>query len=125
MSGDPDKPLSLICVDWGTTNLRAYAIASDGTVINQAQSGAGLRSNPADYSDCLATMIGPWLDQESPINILLSGMVGSPTGWQEVPHVVSPAALPQLSWLFVTEGPPVSQKQKGYSLSLLLLTFAA
>ena len=97
MTAGVSKRARLICVDWGTTNLRAYAIAGDGTVIDQAQSGAGLRSNPADYSDCLATMIGTWLDQDSPINILLSGMVGSPTGWQEVPHVVSPAALPQLA----------------------------
>lgn len=97
MSAGLSKRTKLICVDWGTTNLRAYAIGDDGSVVDEAQSKAGLRSNPSDYAHCLATMINPWLTQDSPINILLSGMVGSPSGWQEVPHVASPATLPQLA----------------------------
>ena len=97
MSTGLSKRAKLICVDWGTTNLRAYAIGEDGSVIDEAQSNAGLRSNRGNYSDCLTTMIGSWLKQDSPINILLSGMIGAPTGWQEVPHVAAPVALPQLA----------------------------
>ena len=79
-------------MDWGTTNLRAYAVANDGTVVEHVENNQGLRSNPDSYSDCLEAVIYGWLDDARPVNVLLSGMVGSATGWQEVPHIPAPAS---------------------------------
>ena len=97
VSGEPDKPLQLICVDWGTTNLRAYAVANDGMVTEHVENNQGLRSNPNSYSDCLKAVVHGWIDDARPVNILLSGMVGSPAGWQEVPYIPTPASSAELA----------------------------
>jgi 2-dehydro-3-deoxygalactonokinase len=97
VSSELDKPLSLICVDWGTTNLRAYAVANDGSVIEHVENNQGLRNKPDNHADCLKAVIHRWIDDARPVNVLLSGMVGSPTGWQEVPHLPAPATLAVLA----------------------------
>ena len=97
VSGEPDKPLKMICVDWGTTNLRAYAVANDGMVTEHVENNQGLRSNPNSYSDCLKAVVHGWIDDARPVNILLSGMVGSPAGWQEVPYIPTPASSAELA----------------------------
>ena len=79
-------------MDWGTTNLRAYAVANDGSVIEHFENNQGLRNKPDNYADCLKAVIDEWIDYAKPVNVLLSGMVGSPSGWQEVPHIPAPAS---------------------------------
>ena len=79
-------------MDWGTTNLRAYAVANDGSVIEHVENNQGLRNKPDNHVDCLKAVIHGWIDDARPVNVLLSGMVGSPTGWQEVPHIPAPAS---------------------------------
>ena len=97
MSLNSHEHAELISVDWGTTNLRAYALAKNGTQIDRRVSDQGLLSNPHDYAQCLKALIDGWLDPQRPINIVLSGMVGSPSGWRDVPHLPSPASLQQLT----------------------------
>ena len=75
LSGEPDKRLSLICVDWGATNLRAYAVANDGTVTERVENNQGLRSNVQNYPEYLKALIHGWIDDSRPVNVLLSGMV--------------------------------------------------
>ena len=87
----------LISVDWGTTNLRACLVGRDDQVIDQISSDQGLLSRPDNFAQCLLSLIGHWLDPSAPLNIILSGMVGSPSGWQEVPHLPAPATIADLA----------------------------
>lgn len=89
------KP-ELISVDWGTSNLRACLVGRDDQVIDQISSDQGLLSQPDNFAQCLLSLIGHWLDPHAPLNIILSGMVGSPSGWQEVPHLPAPATIQDL-----------------------------
>ena len=97
LSGERDKRLSLICVDWGATNLRAYAVGNDGTVTERVENNQGLRSNVQNYPEYLKALIHGWIDDSRPVNVLLSGMVGSQTGWQDVPHIPAPASSSALA----------------------------
>jgi 2-dehydro-3-deoxygalactonokinase len=90
------KP-KLISVDWGTSNLRAYLIGREGQVTEQVSSNQGLLSQPENFEQCLLSLIGHWLEPDAPLNIILSGMVGSPSGWQEVPHLPAPATVQDLA----------------------------
>ena len=94
MSGEPNKPLSLICVDWGTTNLRAYAVANDGTVVEHVENNQGLRSNPDSYSDCLEAVIHGWIDDAGRLHVFVLGMVGGGGGWEKGPPKSPPAFGP-------------------------------
>lgn len=87
----------LISVDWGTTNLRACLVGRDDQVIDQISSDQGVQSRPENFEQCLLSLIGHWLDPSAPLNIILSGMVGSPSGWQEVPHLPAPATIADLA----------------------------
>ena len=97
----------LISVDWGTTNLRAYLIGADGELIDEVASNQGILNSPQNYPQCLETLIAKWLVPGKPINILLSGMVGSAKGWQEVPHLNSPVSLQRLA----TNATPIANLQ--------------
>lgn len=83
---------SLIAIDWGTTNRRAFALASDGTVIERIADGLGILSVtdfPAALSD-LRKRLG-----DAPM--LLSGMVGSNRGWIEAPYLRCPVDIDALA----------------------------
>ena len=84
-------------MDWGATNLRAYAVANDGTVTERVENNQGKRGNADNYPEYLKSLIHGWVDDSRPVNVLLSGMVGSQTGWQEVPHIPAPASSSALA----------------------------
>jgi 2-dehydro-3-deoxygalactonokinase len=87
-----DTTAQLITVDWGTSNLRASLIDAQGTIVDQINSDQGLLSNPTDFGACLSGVIQPWLERSPRTRTILSGMVGSPNGWIEVPHIPCPAS---------------------------------
>ncbi|WP_103258402.1 2-dehydro-3-deoxygalactonokinase [Tabrizicola aquatica] len=74
-----------IAVDWGTSNLRAWAMASDGRVLAEATSDEGMGKLPRDgFEPALLRLIGPWLGAHPPV--VACGMVGSRQGWCEAPY---------------------------------------
>ncbi|MCJ2090633.1 2-dehydro-3-deoxygalactonokinase [Methylobacterium sp. E-005] len=83
-----------IAVDWGTTNRRAYAVASDGTVLETLRDERGVLSlapdaYPAEISALRARFgVDP---------VIAVGMVGSSRGWCEAPYVDAPATLERLA----------------------------
>lgn len=81
----------MIGVDWGTTQLRAYRIGADGTILATRTEPKGIMAVPPErFEAVLEEVIGDWLSQD-PEPFLLSGMVGSRQGWLEVPYVACPA----------------------------------
>ncbi|MDA2803825.1 2-dehydro-3-deoxygalactonokinase [Nocardiopsis suaedae] len=96
---------ALVAVDWGTTSLRAWALAPDGAVLGSVRSPNGLRTVaaraaergvPADraFADALAEAAAALGAEGAPA--LACGMVGSDGGWSPVPHLRPPLpAVPE------------------------------
>lgn len=88
-----------IAVDWGTTNLRAWALG-EGRILAHAASEDGMgRLDRDGYEPALMRLIGPWLTDGHQTDVIACGMVGSRQGWHEAPYrsvpctPLDPAAL--------------------------------
>ena len=84
---------TLVGVDWGGSNLRAFRFAPDGAVTELRSSGRGVAAlGEQSFEQVLASVIGDWKTAAaSPLRILLCGMVGGRGGWREAPYVRCPA----------------------------------
>lgn len=84
-----------IAVDWGTSNMRAWAMSASGTVLAEATSDQGMGKLSRDaFEGALISVIDDWL--QGPTPIIACGMVGSRQGWVEAPYAATPcAALPE------------------------------
>jgi len=91
MNDNSQLAASWIAVDWGTSNLRAWAMASDGKVLAEAVSGEGMAKLSRDgFEPALLRLISPWLDTGGGTLVVASGMVGSRQGWCEAPYRTVP-----------------------------------
>lgn len=89
-----------IAIDWGTTNLRAWAMGPEGAFAT-AESADGMgRLDRAGFEPALLRLISPWLSGP-PVPVLACGMVGSRQGWHEAPYRAVPCA-PLLPGALVT-----------------------
>jgi 2-dehydro-3-deoxygalactonokinase len=87
----------MIGIDWGTTSLRAYRLAPDGTVLARREALRGILSiEPGGFPDALRATTGDWLDSGER-RVLVCGMAGSRQGWQEAPYLPCPANLDGLA----------------------------
>ena len=78
-----------IAVDWGTSNLRVWAMGMDG-VAGYATSGEGMgRLVRAEFEPALLRLIAPWLGAGR-MPVIACGMVGSRQGWFEAPYRTTP-----------------------------------
>lgn len=78
-----------IAVDWGTSNLRAWAMEGD-RVLAEAMSDDGMGKLARDgFEPALLRLIGPWL-ADGPVPVVACGMVGSRQGWCEAPYRTVP-----------------------------------
>ena len=88
---------ALIALDWGTTSLRAYRVAGDGTVIDRMEAPSGILQVPGgDFGGTFDRLVGPWL-AEHPLPVIASGMIGSRQGWREAPYAACPAGAADLA----------------------------
>ena len=80
-----------IAVDWGTSNLRAWAVRN-GKAVAKATSDKGMGVLAPDaFESALLEVIEPWLGM-GPMQVVASGMVGARQGWQEAPYATVPCA---------------------------------
>jgi 2-dehydro-3-deoxygalactonokinase len=86
-----------IAVDWGTTRLRAWAMAEDGTCRAEAVSDDGMSVlEPDGFEPALLRLIEPWLGSGR-MPVLACGMVGARQGWREAPYVSVPVKPVELT----------------------------
>ncbi|HZF40577.1 MAG TPA: 2-dehydro-3-deoxygalactonokinase, partial [Blastocatellia bacterium] len=106
MTNEEAGEICLICVDAGTTNTRVWLTAGD-RVIARARAGVGVRDTARDGSserlrDALRELINKVRDDVrdqgfaqssecAPECVIAAGMITSPLGLAEVPHVSTPA----------------------------------
>lgn len=82
--------LDWIAVDWGTSNMRAWAVTAAGDVLDQAQSDRGMGSlAPDEFEGVLAQVIAPWQPKAN-TPVIACGMVGAKQGWREAPYATTP-----------------------------------
>lgn len=89
--------LSLIALDWGTSNLRASLLDPSGHLIEQRHSAMGvMKVPPGSFDAVLVELCGDWMHAHR-LPLIASGMVGSRQGWKEAPYLDCPATLKQAS----------------------------
>ncbi|OZA17787.1 MAG: 2-keto-3-deoxy-galactonokinase [Rhodobacterales bacterium 17-64-5] len=77
-----------IAVDWGTSNLRAWAMGNAG-ILAQASSDKGMgKLAPDQFEAALLELVTPWLAGRT--LILACGMVGARQGWIEAQYRAVP-----------------------------------
>ncbi len=92
------KKPSLIAIDWGTSNFRAFLLDDNGALLETRFAKQGiLRVENGDFAQALREQVWDWLESFSDIPLLMSGMVGSRQGWKEVPYLACPVSLNQLA----------------------------
>ena len=80
-----------IAVDWGTSNMRAWAMSASGTVLAEASSDQGMgKLDQSGFEPALLAVIKDWID--GPTTVIACGMVGSRQGWVEAPYAAVPCA---------------------------------
>jgi 2-dehydro-3-deoxygalactonokinase len=84
-----------IAVDWGTSNLRAWGIASDSSVVFEKSSPKGMgKLTREEFPSALAEVLhGVENASDGPLEVLICGMAGARQGWLEAPYLEAPTDL--------------------------------
>lgn len=76
----------LLGIDWGTSNRRAYLIDATGNCLATHEDDQGMLAARGRFAESLAALLETM--QIAPqIPVVMSGMVGSASGWREVPYL--------------------------------------
>jgi 2-dehydro-3-deoxygalactonokinase len=89
----------LIGLDWGTSRLRAYLLGDGGRLLDARSQPWGIRQLPeGGFNAALAKISAGW--PAAPL--IAAGMVGSRSGWREVPYVSLPGGRQKLAAALVS-----------------------
>ncbi|MCK0096560.1 2-dehydro-3-deoxygalactonokinase [Yoonia sp. F2084L] len=89
---DPKIKTDWVAVDWGTSNMRAWAMSASDTVLAEATSDQGMGKLTRDrFEPALLAAIGDWIS--GPTTVVACGMVGSRQGWVEAPYATVPCGI--------------------------------
>lgn len=84
-----------IAVDWGTSNLRVWAMDAAGAVLDEGASDKGMGALTAEgFEPALLDLVGDWLDADRVTPVICCGMVGARQGWAEAAYVAVPCPPP-------------------------------
>ncbi|WP_434055585.1 MAG: 2-dehydro-3-deoxygalactonokinase [Roseibium sp.] len=93
----PQAKADWIAVDWGTTNLRIWALDSRDQILAHRTSGKGMSSLARDeFEPTLLTLVDDVLAPGIRTPVIICGMAGSRQGWAEAPYKSTPCAPPEL-----------------------------
>jgi len=88
-------PACLLGIDWGTSNRRAYVIGAEGTCLRKHEDALGALAVQGHFAESLQAL-RQQLDLDALVPVVMSGMVGSAQGWQEVAYLDSSVPLDRL-----------------------------
>ncbi len=87
-----------IVIDWGTTSFRAYRLSDQGKVLEKRASANGILAvKDGQFAAMLLDQIGDWLANDTTAPVLMSGMIGSRQGWQEIDYVTGKPGLSEIA----------------------------
>lgn len=94
---------ALIALDWGTSALRAYRLAANGTVTARRELPHGIMKLPDAPNRLMSFRLAfdlacaDWLAADPACPVIASGMIGSAQGWQPAPYLPAPCDARQLA----------------------------
>lgn len=88
-------PACLLGIDWGTSNRRAYVIGAGGNCLRKHEDAQGALAARGHFAESLLAL-RQQLGIDAMVPVVMSGMVGSAQGWQEVAYLDSSVALKRL-----------------------------
>ena len=88
-------PACLLGIDWGTSNRRAYVIGAEGACLRKHEDALGALAAHGHFAEALQALRHQ-LDLDALVPVVMSGMVGSAQGWQEVAYLDSSVPLDRL-----------------------------
>jgi 2-dehydro-3-deoxygalactonokinase len=92
----PDLSAPFLACDWGTTQVRAWRVAADGSISAARTFPLGVsRLQPGEAARRFRDEIRPALDAHT-LPAILCGMIGSNLGWTAVPYLDCPVDLAAL-----------------------------
>ncbi|MHA6299123.1 2-dehydro-3-deoxygalactonokinase [Devosia sp. CAU 1758] len=91
------ESIAWIAVDWGTSNLRAWGISTDGSVVATAGSDKGMgKLSPDQFPAALSAVAAQMPLPAGMLDVVVCGMAGARQGWMEAPYLDAPTDLGQL-----------------------------
>lgn len=84
----------MIGIDWGTTHRRAYLLGEGGALLEERADDQGLLAARGRFAEAFDAIVQGW-PRELPV--VMSGMVGAASGWQEAPYLEASTPLSALS----------------------------
>ncbi|OED49824.1 hypothetical protein AB838_04960 [Rhodobacteraceae bacterium (ex Bugula neritina AB1)] len=88
--------VSVIVVDWGTSNFRLWALEADGTIAAASDGPFGmLRLKRCDFGSVLEDSIAK-IGVGPDVPAVICGMAGAAQGWCEAPYLQTPTPLDAL-----------------------------
>jgi 2-dehydro-3-deoxygalactonokinase len=94
---NPQTAPTLLGIDWGTSNRRAWWLGAQGQVLAEHSDDQGLLAAQGRFPQSLQALLqaGPPLPEGCPT--LMSGMVGAASGWLQAPYMDASLPLAQLA----------------------------
>jgi 2-dehydro-3-deoxygalactonokinase len=90
------KELYWIAIDWGSSNLRVWALNNNNAILDSISSNDGMLGlASSEFEPLLSEKISKWGVGDVNIPILCCGMVGAKQGWVEAPYASIPYKLMQ------------------------------
>ena len=92
MENTSKSKVSFIAADWGTTNLRVWAIDANGELMCKRISDQGMSVLKQDeFEPIIVGLIDDLLSESMVMPIIVCGMAGSKSGWIEAPYESVPS----------------------------------
>ena len=85
---------TIVGIDWGTSNRRAYVLDAQGALVRQHSDACGILAMQGAFENSLRELLHTL--QVPRANVLMSGMVGSRNGWREAPYLSVEQPIAQL-----------------------------
>jgi len=90
------KELYWIAIDWGSSNLRVWALNNNNAILDSISSNDGMLGlASSEFEPLLSEKISKWGVGDVNVPILCCGMVGAKQGWVEAPYASIPYKLMQ------------------------------
>lgn len=102
----------VIGIDWGTTHRRAYLLGEGGALLEERTDDQGLLAARGRFADAFDAIVQGW-PRAWPV--VMSGMVGAASGWQEAPYLEASTPLTTLSRHLV----PLKDAPQGRRIALV------
>ena len=91
------EDLSLIAVDWGSSQFRAYLLDGNGAIVEKTENNQGIFTRgQSSFKDVLYSSCDGWIDCSPALPMLICGMIGSRDGWVETGYLKCPVTVDDL-----------------------------